>query len=437
MITPRNVILTVLIVSAIALTWGVLSLLGPPDSDGRGADSYGTRNYGQRALYETMSELGVPVSRSTEPPGAPLPFDTTVVLWQPDGHLVSFEPVFLHQLGDWVQAGGRVVLTPPDELNPFEAMQVGELPVKGETVTLWDAMHLAKRRLRVEYARVTETSTPPATKRDELPHDFRLRRDLPRQVAVDIEARGGLASLASDVHRLELSDEGTVAIDVEAGESDGELTFTDPDDVDRALVRRFQVGKGEVVVVGDPQLFTNRFLGKSDNSVLAVRLLLGDRQKVQFNEFYHGLSVRGNALWLLTRRGYALLAAAIVAVVAVVTWRSAVLLGPPLTTPEPSRRTVAKYIDAMSRFLNRGKRTRTRLLQEVYSGTLRRIAAEHSMTHSREDASAIAEILDRRERGRAERLRAAAAAVDAVLAKHDKATEQETVEALRQLQDCL
>jgi hypothetical protein len=437
MITPRNVILTVLVVLPLALAWGVLSMLGPPDSDGRAADSYGTRNNGQRGLYETMSELGLSVSRSLEPPGSQLPFDTTVVLWRPHGRLVAFEPVFLQELGDWVEAGGRVVLTPPEELNEFESMAMGDIPVKDETTTLWDAMHLTKRRLSTVYAPVTENSSPKARTFDAPPGVLPFIRELPHPVAVDVEAHGDLAPLASDVHQLELSDGGTVAIDVEAGDSDGALTFTDPDDNERSVVRRFQVGQGEVVVVGDPQLFSNRFLAKADNSVLAVHLLRGDRQKVQFNEFYHGLSVRGNPLWLLTRRGYALLAAAIVGVVAVVTWRSAVLLGPPLTTPEPSRRTVAEYIDAMSRFLNRGRRTRLRLLQEVYSGTLRRIAAEYGMTHSREDSKAIVDVVARRERGRAERIRDTAAAVDAVLAKHDKATEKETIQALRQLQDCL
>jgi hypothetical protein len=76
-------------------------------------------------------------------------------------------------------------------------------------------------------------------------------------------------------------------------------------------------------------------------------------------------------------------------------------------------------------------------LQAVYAGTLRRIAAEHGLTQAREDADAIAAVVARRNRDRADRLRAAAAAVDAVLAKHDKATEKETVHALRQLQGCL
>jgi hypothetical protein len=243
--------------------------------------------------------------------------------------------------------------------------------------------------------------------------------------------------VASEVRQLEFPEFGAGALSVDAGNSDGELLWTDASGEERAAICRFEVGKGEVVVVGDPQLFSNQLLAKADNSVLAVRLLLGDRQRVQFNEFYHGLSVRGNALWLLTRRGYALLAAAVIGVVVVVTWRSAILLGPPLTTLEPSRRTVAEYVDAMSRFLNRGHSTRLRLLQEVYFGTLRRIAAESGMTNKREDAAAVAAVVARRERGRSERLRATAAAVDAVLTKHDKATEKETVQALQQLQDCL
>ena len=158
---------------------------------------------------------------------------------------------------------------------------------------------------------------------------------------------------------------------------------------------------------------------------------------MEFNEFYHGLSVRGNPLWLLTRRGYALLASAVLVVVVLVTWRSAVLLGPPLTTPEPSRRTIAEYIEAMSQFLNRGGSTRFHLLRGVYVGVLRRVAAEFGVTHDRDDAETLAAAVARRDPDRATRLRGAAAAVDGVLAKHDKATNKETVLALRQLQDCL
>lgn len=436
MITPRSVILTIVAVLLAALAWGVFGILGEPDSGGRAADSYGTRNDGQRGLYETMTELGLPVSRSLAPPGADVALNTTVVLWRPHGNLVMHEPRFLQELGDWVKSGGRVVLTPPAGISPLQAMRDMGLPGKDENETLWDAMHLAEFRPVAIDAPVTDAVTPRRSSFDASPEFKNFFNPPLRSVSVDVEARGALAPLSADVRQLELSQDGWGAIDLGSGESNGELVWTDENGDEHAAIRRFAVGQGEVVVVGDPRLFGNWFLAKADNSVLAVRLLLGDREQVQFNEFYHGLSVRGNPLWLLTRRGYALLAAAVIGVVALITWRSAVLLGPPLSTPEPSRRTVAEYVDAMSRFLDRGRRTRTQLLQEVYLGTLRSIAAEHQMTTSREDARAVAKVVARREPGRAERLRAAATAVDAVLAKHDKATEHETVTALQMLHDC-
>ena len=67
----------------------------------------------------------------------------------------------------------------------------------------------------------------------------------------------------------------------------------------------FARGKGEIVIVSDPRLLANALLAKADNSVLAVNLLAPHGETVVLDEFYHGLSVRGNALYLFTRPGYA------------------------------------------------------------------------------------------------------------------------------------
>lgn len=438
MLTPRRAIVLSVAIVVFSVTWSVLSLLREPDSGGAAADSYGTRRDGQRGLYETMQELGLPVSRSLEPPGRLLPYDTTVVIWRPDARLVSQEPRFLHELGEWIQEGGRVVVTPPDEDDSvFEWMEEEpELPTLHPADTLWNALGLGDQAPTSEWTSVVPAVEIRGAGTAAAAGD-RVGASEAEIVHFDVHTDGPLADTAADVKRLAAA-YGEVQTLGSADESDdGSVTLRDTDGVDRGVVRRFAVGKGEVLVVGDERLFSNELLASADNSVLAVRLMLGDRARVQFNEFYHGLSVRGNPLWLLTRRGYALLTIAVLGVIAVTTWRSAVLLGPPLNTPEPSRRTVGEYVDAMSRFLNRGRRTRVPLLQEVWAGTLRRIAAEHGVAQGREDAATLVRTVARRNRDRAERLQSAAAAVDDVVAKQDKATEKEVVQALRQLQDCL
>ena len=438
MLTPRNVILAALAVILFSLAWRVVGMLGPPDSGGRAADSYGTRADGVRGLYETLAELGVPVSRSLAPPDRSLSQEATQVLWNPHANLVAYEPRFLDHLGDWVRDGGRLVVTPPLERRIDTLMAAdGVIPVKDAATTLWEGLGIDDRSVSTSVGKSSaedmDSEIAPG-----LPASESESTDVtPQPVVGSVAGEGSLATLASDVRQLATPDDPLQTVDAADGESDGQLMYRDAAGKDRAVVRSFAVGEGEVVVVGDSRLLSNQYLGRADNSVLAVRLLMGDRQRVEFNEFYHGLSVRGNPLWLLTRRGYALLASAVLVVVVIVTWRSAVLLGPPLTTPEPSRRTIAEYIDAMSQFLNRGSATRLQLLRAVYDGTLRRIASEFGVTHDRDDAEIVAAAVARRDRDRATRLKDAAAAVDGVLAKHDKATEKETVLALRQLQNCL
>jgi hypothetical protein len=61
------------------------------------------------------------------------------------------------------------------------------------------------------------------------------------------------------------------------------------------------------------------------------------------------------------------------------------------------------------------------------------VAAEHGLAHAKLDVERIAAAVARRDPGRAERLRAASRAVDAVLAKRHKGGERETVRAMQEL----
>src|SRR4051812_38900755 len=109
LLTARNAILTAALVLAVSLVWACATMLRPNDSDGMGRDSFGTRNGGFRALFETLRELQVPVRRSLEPPAADASAKT-IVLLLPDSQLVQFEPRYLNGLESWINSGGRLVL---------------------------------------------------------------------------------------------------------------------------------------------------------------------------------------------------------------------------------------------------------------------------------------------------------------------------------------
>jgi hypothetical protein len=94
------------------------------------------------------------------------------------------------------------------------------------------------------------------------------------------------------------------------------------------LLARRPVGKGDVWLLSNPELFFNARLGKADNLALLVALA-GSGRPVLFDEYVHGLLDRPGLLDLLRRWGFgpALFLLALAAVVWF--WRGAVTLGPP------------------------------------------------------------------------------------------------------------
>src|SRR5262245_47085646 len=114
LLTARNAILIATAILVLSLVWMCLKMLRPNDSDGIAQDSYGTRGDGYRALFETLEELKVPVSRSLGPPSAESGTKTLVLLG-PERRLVQYEPKYLTSLKTWIENGGRLVLAPQRE----------------------------------------------------------------------------------------------------------------------------------------------------------------------------------------------------------------------------------------------------------------------------------------------------------------------------------
>lgn len=448
MLTPRRVILAAVALLAVSVTAGVISLLQPPDSSGLAADTYGTRHAGQRGLFETLRALDLPVERSVEPPGDGLPTNTTVVLWGPDPNLVATEPRHLQRLRRWVEQGGRVVVAPSARDDIYGMMSGLDDGLESFNVTIWDALDLDG----VSTTRLEADDLPPSIDdQDGVNGDaatiddggglFGALEELAGKATakslVDVEPEGSIAEAFPSISAIAVPAEGLSVISSHGRRAQGVVTFQDQSGIKRTLVAEFEVGKGEIVVVGDPMIFANFVLAIEDNSVLATWLLAGGGNRVVFDEFYHGLSVRGNPLWLLTHPSYALLTVALIALVAVATWRSGILLGPPLTSPEPSRRTVGEYVDAMSRFFNRGRKTRLFLLEGVCSGVVWKIAREHGLHKGVDEIEEIANVVERRNAERAGRLRRATANVDALRAKGNRIREHDVLQAMSELSECL
>lgn len=445
MLTPRNVILLSVAICVFALLWTIYDVTRPPDSGGIGRDSYGTRALGQRGLFETLSELNLPVSRRLAPPDQDLPPGAVYALCGPDPWLVGTEPRHIAQLRTWVEHGGRVVVAPSPEAidNAMMAEPDFAETINTDVLELLGIEQVSLRRIAAADLPAADTANSgPATDAPEsanddtdwLPPAFDVKKVEVKTIPV---ATWGSLSNLGPIAELAVPEDDLRTLDCAGPEPAGRVTFKDTDGRARTVVAQFPRANGEIVVVSDPRLFSNVVLAQADNSVLAVDLLAGPGGRVLIDEFYHGLSVRGNPFYLLSRPAYALITLALLLGVGVYTWREAVLLGPPLTTSGPSRRAIGEYLDAMSRLFRRGRGARPFILQEVWRGVLRELQREFRLPPSKPDVEQLAAAIARHDPQRAARFRDAAQAVDAALAKRDNCGLTQTVAAIQGMTSCL
>ncbi|MHC4504389.1 MAG: DUF4350 domain-containing protein, partial [Planctomycetota bacterium] len=335
MLNTRNVIAAAFLIAVVSLVGVLVKLAQPPDSGGLGRDTYGTRAHGLRALYEVLEELSLPTRRSLVPPSASFQEDACIVFWAPDARLVQIEPGHLRQTAQWIREGGRAVVAPSRKPEPVPDVPwgIGKLFVDTSALAelgLPEVSVASLDKLSEEAARATapdSTSGAPMRRADaeegsapkkpvgNAPPRFwpvspRKPKDY-RTVSVSVD--GELAFLGGSVSSLKVpADDLCVIGPASKPEPSGRVFLLSETGVEYDLVATYALGDGEIVVVSDPELFLNRSIAEQDNAVLAVNLLgrTGRRAlsgssngvgRAVFDEFYHGLTIRGNPVWLLTR----------------------------------------------------------------------------------------------------------------------------------------
>lgn len=448
MLSVRNTILGALGLAILSLVIAVVSMMGDPDSDGAAVDSFGTSQDGYRAVYELLHEIQVPVERQIGPPNASPAESATYVLWTPHGDLIENEPIYLQRMIPWVEAGGRLVisLTPADRETPtYHEKSSSEIVNE-----LWKTIGLTGVRLNSFHMPNPNGNRPsdhePADPRTVVFDDRRMQQSFEKMMGlfrhtfttVSVEATGIFKDSEHSLHELQVpyghpgdlsvSDNSSVIGTVESKKPDG-TAWT--------LAAAFSRGKGSIVVVADPMLLMNASLSKADNSLFAYDLLARQRSKVIFDEFYHGLGVRGNPLWLLTKPQYAVFVVAILFVCGLEIWRRAIVLGPPLELRSPTRRSVVEYINAMAPFLNKARGSRTFLLNEVRSGLLRTVGDRLGLAPANHDVDSIARVMAKRSEVQADDFRETMKLLDQSVEKGHRAKEAEAVRILQRISRCL
>lgn len=424
MLSPRTAILAAACLFAVYVVNSAWTAVAPKTSAARGEDSFGRGRDGYRGIYDVLEQLDVPVERRIDPPTADLPLDATLVLWSPSPRLVRLEPTYLHAVADWVQQGGRVV-------------------VASGYLTWDETLELEKLTENLEHYR---SETLPALGLEGVEIDFLLPDEIPdRRRPEDPELRiSNVKWWEPELSEGEVRQLGTLGAELPFIELEdfvevrGRTQVIDANGTWRTLAAAIPQGRGEIVVVSDSTLLCNAALGRGDNSVWAVGLLTdGGTRRVLVDEFYHGLSVRGNAWWLLGQPQYALPAAAVVLLLVVATWRAGQLAGPPLEPQEPARRTIGEYLDAMSRFQRQGRNADNSILERVRDGILHRLTRRYGVSATSADWEPLLTTMERQDAERAAKLRQARSSTELALASTGLGSSRNILTALHDLSGCL
>ncbi len=433
----RSLIQIAVLIAVLCLIAVWLSLFQTPDSGGMGRDTYGTREAGYRAIFETLGELGVEVDRQLRPPH-PAPENRTIAFLNPDPQIAGVEPRYLKNLLPWVEGGGRLVVavraaTPLDLKLSQLSQSPTELPTILETLGL-KGVKFERANHEAEFQKLQQEHD----EEDDFSKSFlkELNRELvpPRVVVVD--CTGTLADWQKDVSELALPGDAEQTLVWEKTEPAGQISYFTEDGEERIVAAEFPRGKGAILVV-DEGLFRNRLLPQQDNSVAAAYLLSPRGEPVVFDEFYHGLGVRGNPFFLLTLPGYAAIALGLLLWIGLDSWRKASLLGPPLPDEPHSRRDIGEYISAMGRLFAKGAKARAFLIRQIRAGVLRELNTGYALPPETQDVDLVANLIERRNPARARQLREAVAEADRLAEWPGRLTEAQTLDAMRRLAACL
>lgn len=465
MLTPRNFILLTVSLAIISIVWVCFAVTQTPDGDGLRADSYGTRYHGHRGIVEVLSELGHPVRRLSTPPNAGLPGRSTLVLWDPKSDLVRGEQKWLRQLREWLYAGGRVVVAmeaaPPeddeeagprtltgDPLQGLPDLDVLELlnVTAATVVPAWrPADDEAELATQISDGVVTSERGDPSlaekSKRqtfDEALDEFvEAIQTIEEQMELPVRGTGRFAGVTGLRGSISLPDRPFSAVSGIDPESADAILVSDPNGKEHAIAAAIPVGDGEVVVVTVPRLISNRNLGAADNVIVAAALLIGDGREIVFDEFYHGLAMRGNVFWLFAQPGYGVVTIVLLTAVAVMIWRHSVFLGPPLTERRPPRRSISEYIEAVSRFLREARGHQSFIVEQVRDGILWKLRHEHGLPAEGEHTEALISAMARRNPRRAATLRESLNDLNELLSAGKAGDEKRSSLLLQRMTDCL
>ena len=461
MLTSRNAISLTITLAVISLAWTCWSLMRPPDGDGMRPDSYGTRGRGQRAVLDTFGELGLPIRRSLGPPTSTKLENARLVLWQPSSEIVRVEQKWLAGVGDWVRDGGHVLVAiGVDELHWFDPAVMREAQrlsrknkkkkkatddIEAEPRSLWELLHVPGvfvKPLVTEEATSEPLVRQPRELRDIFQEALKTGQTTSERTQYAAHASGVFESLLGRDRTLSVPPNGVFQIQYGDQTPVGTITIpseTSPGESNEAtcIAARFAVGRGEVTVVSVPSLIENSVIGEADNIVVLSKLLADGELEIVLDEFYHGLAIRGNPMWLFAQRTYGAVTLTLLLVIGLIAWRESVFLGTPLAERPVSRRAIREYVEAMARFLREGQGAGAWIVSKLRDGVLWHLRREHGLPPEQHSEQRLLAAVERRDPDRAAELSNTLQAVQSLLSAGHAGDERRAIPLMRRMVECL
>lgn len=438
MISVRNAIVSATLLLILAIGASLLSMVQPPDSGGQGADSYGTKGHGYKALYDTLDELDVDVTRGLAPPDA-FSGTTVIAFFRPSAFIAATEPAYIEDLRQWVENGGRIVVAPSSE-DSF-ARDLVRMQLDGEPRTVLDSLGLEGIVVTDQMGRAEEieqakryVEADADTMVGELMRHLTVSSVTPESLDVTVE--GDFPGLSDQLRQLAVPQHQKLALTCPET-PEGTISSLDSNGSPRIHVARFKRGKGDVIVLSEALLLSNCLLAEADNSLLAMGTLSPGGAPVRFDEFYHGLGVRGQPLYLLTRLNYATVTLCLLLLIGLLTWRRAVFPGPPLQDDQHPRRDIREYVSAMARFFSEGGQGHGRLIEELRNGVVRQTCLEFGLPPDTTDIDRVTAAVARKDMPRSQQLSDALSFVDSQLQSRRRWSESQTLNAMQRISKCL
>ena len=174
-------------------------------------------------------------------------------------------------------------------------------------------------------------------------------------------------------------------------------------DKNGALLIDYIYGRGEVIVLSDPYVVTNRGISANDNLQLAINAVTAQEGLIAFDEYHQGRGATGNP-FAMYFSGTPVLAigAQLVIVVLLVLWTNARRFARPLPLPQVDRRSSLEFVASMAELQERS-RAFDLAIENVYTRT-RRVLARYAGLNYNSSRSEIAERIAARSKVEAQQL---------------------------------